>query len=682
MNKSISYLFIFLFCLSQLNAQGGSVGCGEVIVDQIPFTFDSTTVGGENNVNVSNQGAGDGDDIVFTLNVHDTITIDISLCHSETLYDAQMGVYILDETCTIDTILPTCRYPLEPLGGAQVDCFAEDTWACTYASAAVPDSADIGVDQAHYRPIIYEYELFPYEGQDTTAYYIVVDGWNGVTGNFRITIEYSQAPYIVSTELHEENDWIDLTLNESVFSNEFPWDNQAPIDLGDLTIDFNQNDGYVTEVVIDEITKTNGNPLEGGELTVRVHLNVFNEPPVAGSETIEIGPINSSTLYDGGGTSMQDTSTSGVDTLNQSQCFDQELTEADFPFNRVTDLSITSNNWDFLSFPGIPDDPDFLDPNIGNQGGINQRNGNDYAYKLTLTEPRTIYVTTCDDSTTLDVQIAIFNDCDMSTWIFYQDDSHWYIVYPDGTWEEYQFQCISGLIQLPTIANMLPRIELEAGDYYVVVDDRQTLIQGSTVGTWIGYSLLVDSTNISESLNSIDYYFNQEVYGGDYPDVYAGNGIGLEISDFEITIEPNGGNATLAEFTSITNLLDNPLSGGEEAIRLNIDYNEPPSGSEVVIIKPASVHSVFNVIGVPLLDTTGIEINLVDQVPPSLSFNPDVGDTISPTANIEIIFSERVYLIGGINPDDADIGGFFDLSYGGSNPESIDFDATINNNDS
>ena len=51
MNKSISYIFIFLFCLSQLNAQGGSLGCGEVIVDQIPFTFDSTTVNGGETIN-------------------------------------------------------------------------------------------------------------------------------------------------------------------------------------------------------------------------------------------------------------------------------------------------------------------------------------------------------------------------------------------------------------------------------------------------------------------------------------------------------------------------------------------------------------------------------------------------------------------------------------------------------
>jgi hypothetical protein len=272
----------------------------------------------------------------------------------------------------------------------------------------------------------------------------------------------------------------------------------------------------------------------------------------------------------------------------------------------------------------------------------------------------------------------------MSSWIFYQDDSNWLIVYPDSTWEEYQFECISGLESRPYLANMIPRIDLEAGDYYVVVDDRQTPIagRGTTVGTWIGYSLLVDSTSISENFNSIEYYFNQEVYGGDYPDVYAENGSGLEISDFSITIESNGGNADSAWFPSITNLLNNPLSGGEEEIKLNIEYSAPPSGTEVAIISTASESSVFNEIGVPLLVLEGESINLPDQVPPSLSFNPDVGDTISPTDNIEITFSERIYLIGGANPESDNIDSFFDLSYGGSNPESIDFDATINNNDS
>ncbi|MDG2266725.1 MAG: hypothetical protein P8L91_07050, partial [Candidatus Marinimicrobia bacterium] len=152
MYKYIPYIFIFLFYLSQLNAQGGSLGCGQVIVDQIPFSLDSTTIGGGNNVDVSNEGAGDGEDIVLTLNVHEPITIDISMCHSETLFDAQMGVFLLNDTCGIDSIPSSCRYPLQAQGGAQVDCFAEDTQACTFSAAPVPDNADIQTDQPQYRP--------------------------------------------------------------------------------------------------------------------------------------------------------------------------------------------------------------------------------------------------------------------------------------------------------------------------------------------------------------------------------------------------------------------------------------------------------------------------------------------------------------------------------------------------
>ena len=663
MYKYVPYIFIFLFYLSQLNAQGGSLGCGQVIVDQIPFSLDSTNAGGGDNVDVSADGGGNAEDIVFTLNVHEPITIDLSLCHTETNYDAQMGVYILDETCSGNHAPSTCRYPtVAQDSSAQTDCFGEDTDACTAAAVPVVGTS------ANYRPIIYEYELAPLDGDDTTAYYIVVDGYNGATGQFRITIEYSQAPYVVSSELNQENDWIDLTFNESVFSNEFPWESQDIIDQNDLTIDFNQNNGSVTAVAIESISKTDGNPLEGGELLVRVNLNIENEPPISGVETIEIGPINSSTLYDGGGTSMEDTSTSGVITLNQvgeSECYDQELTEEDFPYKHISDLDIASNVWDFNFFDGL--------------GGLEGRNRNDYSYKLTLTEPRTIYINTCDDSTALDIEVAIFSECNISSYIFYQDDSNWFIASPD-TIVGSQYDCISGIL-IPQLANMLPRIELDVGDYYVVVDDRDRPLQatGATVATMIGYSLLVDSTRITESLNSINFYFNQEVYGGTYSNIYSGNGIGLEISDFEITIQSNGGNTTGAEFTSITNLLGNPLLGGEEAIRLNIGFNELPSGSEVAIIKPASLSSIFNLIGVPLLDTTGIEIYLVDQLPPSVSFNPDIGEAILPTQEFTITASEPIRLLNDSTITNIDLNNMISIAYTDGDEETIAFSASIDN---
>jgi hypothetical protein len=195
-------------------------------------------------------------------------------------------------------------------------------------------------------------------------------------------------------------------------------------------------------------------------------------------------------------------------------CFDMEITEGDFPFNHLSDLTISNDSWDFENFPGIE----------GNPGFINMDNGNDYTYKLTLTEPTTFYITTCDAETNIDVQIAIFTaDCDMSTWIFFQDDSNSEIVYPDGSTVQYSFECTSAIpgVGSDKWANMLPRLELDAGTYYVVADRRSnTSPEGNGgVRTWFGYSLLVASTQISESLNSIDYYFNQEVFGGDYPDV-------------------------------------------------------------------------------------------------------------------------------------------------------------------
>ncbi|MDG2266504.1 MAG: Ig-like domain-containing protein, partial [Candidatus Marinimicrobia bacterium] len=196
----------------------------------------------------------------------------------------------------------------------------------------------------------------------------------------------------------------------------------------------------------------------------------------------------------------------------------------------------------------------------------------------------------------------------------------------------------------------------------------------------IGYSLLVDSTRITESLNSINFYFNQEVYGGTYSNIYSGNGIGLEISDFEITIQSNGGNTTGAEFTSITNLLGNPLLGGEEAIRLNIGFNELPSGSEVAIIKPASLSSIFNLIGVPLLDTTGIEIYLVDQLPPSASFNPDIGEAILPTQEFTITASEPIRLLNDSAITNTDLNNMVSIAYTDGDEETIPFSASIDNN--
>ena len=314
------------------------------------------------------------------------------------------------------------------------------------------------------------------------------------------------------------------------------------------------------------------------------------------------------------------------------QCFDTEITEADFPYNHLADLTLQDDDWNQTFFP-------YDESN----GHTNNANGNDHTYKLTLSNPTNIYITTCDAQTDVDVQIAIYTvDCDSSSWILFQDDSNSPIYYPDQTNETYQFECISGFETDPYYANMLPRLELNAGVYYVVVDDRAG--GSGSVRTWFGNSLIVDSTSTAADFSNINYYFSEGVFGGDYTDVYNGNGIALEPEDYSLQFTPNGGNANDASIISLTTIQGEAILPGIEAVQVNIDIFGTPSGSEMMTIGPASVSSIFNGIGIPLLDIDGISFSVPDALSPSIiSSNPFNGqENISKDSNIEIVFSEPI----------------------------------------
>ena len=315
-------------------------------------------------------------------------------------------------------------------------------------------------------------------------------------------------------------------------------------------------------------------------------------------------------------------------------CFDMEITEADFPFSHLADLTTEDDDWDQSTFPF---------PGGGEHN--NGANGADYTYKLTLSEPATIYVTTCDALTNVDIQIGIYtDDCSEASWIFFQDDSNSPIYYPDGSTDQYNFECISGFESAPQYANMLPRIVWDAGTYYIVVDDRAGTPGTGSVKTWMGYSLLVDSTEVAGDFSEVDYFFSEGVYGGDYADVYNGNGIGLETSDYNLDVNPNGGDANQVNLTSLESSSGGTLTGGEEIVVLNLEYPITPSGGEILTIGPASVSSIFNSVGVPLLDIEGITINLVDELAPTIEFTDPVnGQTGVPSGgNITLNFSEQI----------------------------------------
>ena len=146
----------------------------------------------------------------------------------------------------------------------------------------------------------------------------------------------------------------------------------------------------------------------------------------------------------------------GIQNL-YSQCFDEEITVADFPYDHTIEMLNQDDNWE------------------GGTGGLHA-DGHDYAYKLTLTEPTNIYLSTCYPETNVDVEIAVYTiDCDTDSWILYQDDSNLDIYFNDNgvvTQENYDFACLCGYDEV-TYANMLPLLEWgEEGEeriYYIVV---------------------------------------------------------------------------------------------------------------------------------------------------------------------------------------------------------------------
>ena len=330
----------------------------------------------------------------------------------------------------------------------------------------------------------------------------------------------------------------------------------------------------------------------------------------------------------------------GIQNL-YSQCFDEEITVADFPYDHTIEMLNQDDDWE------------------GGTGGLHA-DGHDYAYKLTLTEPTNIYLSTCYPETNVDVEIAVYTiDCDTDSWILYQDDSNSDIYFNDNgavTQENYDFACLCGYDEV-TYANMLPLLEWgEEGEeriYYIVVQDRNTEseVPPSTIRTRIGYSLNIDDITTSDDYSEINYFFSESVYGGTYEEIFNNNFSPLDNNDFNISVDPNGGNNVTPTITSLTNMAGNATSPGDNQIKVNIDINGTPTGVEILTIGPANESSIFNSVGVPLLNPTGTSITLIDILSPSIdSSSPeDNAVNVPRDTDIEVTFSEEVryeFLVG------------------------------------
>ena len=327
----------------------------------------------------------------------------------------------------------------------------------------------------------------------------------------------------------------------------------------------------------------------------------------------------------------------------------------DLPFSDAQSNVGLENNWTFYS-QGT--DPWGIGYAIGGDA--------DFAYELTLTETRTIFIDTCDPETDFDTIVAVKNtdQCGADTSLWESDDSD-------------QIFCPEGASSIPTesyYASSIDSLRLDPGTYYIIVDGYQAA-EGN-FGINIGTLPEIVTSYISDDDSYIEVIFTDPIYTNS-----DGTG-GVEINDLEINFSQNGGNATNVEISNITNTNGGGLIGGEDVIRINIAVTPggQSSGVETLSIRPVDRYSIFNSFGIGLSRSSVVIANLTDYYPPVVNFVP-ANDTINPSQDIVIQFNEPIRLINNTNVDNTNIQNLFTLAYADTGTSSIDFVASVDTDD-
>ena len=120
----------------------------------------------------------------------------------------------------------------------------------------------------------------------------------------------------------------------------------------------------------------------------------------------------------------------------------------------------------------------------------------------------------------------------------------------------------------------------------------------------------------------------------------------LYLSALTISLFPNGGSATEVTPTNLTDLENNVLLGGEDSIRLFMDFNNLPSGEEKIYISPTTPYSIYSYSGIPVpTSEVSDSIQLIDQLPPMGDDSIDDGATeVNQGDSLTLIFSEDLYI--------------------------------------
>jgi hypothetical protein len=371
---------------------------------------------------------------------------------------------------------------------------------------------------------------------------------------------------------------VDVTFSEPVYSAS---NGTGALTKFSFTLSFNQNGGSATNVTINNATKTDGNPLVGGETTVRLHLTLTGMP--SGVEEIEIKPANGTSIYDAAGNPASSSENTGKLTL--TEMVPPTMTGA----VRISDTQLAVTFSEPVTGINKMNDGGFAVTEKG-AGGIN--------YPVTAiaqgSAPNEVLLTVADVGVSGKESLTIT-----------------YSAGGNGT-----------------IADLVGNAML-------------TDATGVEIAAWDTTAPFIADAIVHSRNEYIDVTFSEGVYAND-------NGTGaVEADDFLLTLVASGG-ATAVDIRGIGKndgkTLDaaSPLTGGETVIRFFLAVTGTASGSEKIVIQPASGTSLYDKAGnaMDVSATTG-EKNLADRRPPSSS-SPTGGTVVSPNVGFAVIVDGEV----------------------------------------
>ena len=435
----------------------------------------------------------------------------------------------------------------------------------------------------------------PISGVDPNYYVSIIDSITLQAGTYYLIVDgyegetgdYAIAvgtlPEIISSDIAEDDSYLEIRFSEDMYTNAT---GEGAVEPSDFEILFDQSIGTATGVSLNYLADNDGNPISSGEDTIRFYITVIGES--IGQELITIRAQDNASIFNSFGMGMK-----------KSASITQSLSDSSPP-------AVIDTN--------LPD---------GAEGVAL-----DLEIEIALSEP--LYNPETNELLdTLDIKEFIelkYDDSlgtDIPFKVILEDDNTTIKIAPIGVWlsDQTVYLNFSGLFGDGKGNNSSLNLEL----YFETADNIPPTI--------LTYQLADDNSYV-------DLIFNDKMFG----DVDAS--MPLDVEHVKIQIDPYGSMVDSCFITSVSKTDSNLLNGGEDSIRINLEYNGTPNGNEKIILIPSDSIILYDDAGIPFsgISFTG-QLELNDMLPPSvdsISIPIDSLIVLKESTPITFQFNERL----------------------------------------